>query len=179
VVAGPPETVAPPETEAQGARDYAALLRQHGVQVTAQRIAVLEAVAARPHATAEMVAAAVRADLGAISRQAVYSALTTLVNAGLARRLQPAGSAARYEARAGDNHHHLICRDCGLVVDVDCALGYVPCLTPQQDHGFLVEQAEVSYLGRCPTCRGRESVPPPAALAPHRDPGSPKVFQNL
>jgi Fur family ferric uptake transcriptional regulator len=132
------------------------LLRQQGLQVTVQRIAVLQAISADPHITADTIASRVRAELGAISRQAVYDALTTLVNAGLAQRIQPAGSPAMFEARTGDNHHHLFCRDCGLVVDVDCAVGDARCLTPAQDHGFLVDQAEVAYWGRCPTCRNRE-----------------------
>ena len=129
------------------------LLRLHGVQVTAQRLAVLRAVSDRPHGTADDVAEAVRAEIGAISRQGVYDALGTLVDKGLLRRIQPAGSPARYEHRVGDNHHHLVCRLCGNTVDVDCAAGAAPCLEPVDDHGYEVEEAEVIYWGRCPTCR--------------------------
>lgn len=137
--------------------DPAVLLRQHGLQVTAQRIAVLRAVAARPHGTADDVAEAVRADIGAISRQATYDALGVLVDTGLLRRIEPAGSPARYEHRVGDNHHHLICRTCGDIVDVDCAVGAVPCLEPADAHGFAVDEAEVTYWGHCPTCQTASS----------------------
>ena len=131
------------------------LLRLHGVHVTAQRLAVMAAVSGQPHATADEVATAVRAEIGAISRQAVYDALGLLAEKGLVRRIQPAGSPARYEDRAGDNHHHLICRTCGRMVDVDCAVGAAPCLTPADDAGYEVDEAEVIYWGRCPQCRGR------------------------
>lgn len=129
------------------------LFRRHGVQVTAQRLAVMRAVSARPHATADDLAEEVRGLIGAISRQAVYDALAILTDKHLVRRLQPAGSAARYEARVGDNHHHLICRGCGLMFDVDCAVGAAPCLAAQDDHGFEIDEAEVLYWGRCPSCR--------------------------
>ena len=129
------------------------LLRQHGLQVTAQRLAVLRAVLGRPHSTADDVAEAVRAGIGAISRQAVYDALGVLVEKGLLRRIQPAGSSARYEHRVGDNHHHLVCRICGGVVDVDCAVGVTPCLTAAEDFGYEIDEAEVIYWGRCPACR--------------------------
>lgn len=128
-------------------------LRQCGVQVTAQRLAVMQAVAAHPHATADEVAEAVRQMIGAISRQAVYDALGLLSEKQLIRRIQPAGSAARYEGRVGDNHHHLICRSCGVMLDVDCAVGDMPCLSASHDHGFVIEEAEVIYWGHCPTCR--------------------------
>ena len=128
-------------------------LRQHGVQVTAQRLAIMRAVAARPHSTADVLADDVRSVLGSISRQAVYDTLAVLVDKQLIRRIQPAGSAARYEDRVGDNHHHLICRGCGLMFDVDCAVGDVPCLIADDDHGFEIDEAEVVYWGRCPTCR--------------------------
>ncbi len=131
----------------------AALLRENGVQVTAQRLAVMRAVAARPHGTADELAEVVRAEIGAISRQAVYDALGVLADKRLIRRIQPAGSPARYEDRVGDNHHHLICRDCGRTVDVDCAVGSVPCLTAADDSGFQIDEAEVVYWGRCPECR--------------------------
>ncbi len=130
----------------------AGILREHGVQVTAQRLAVLEAVAARPHATADVVADAARGVIGAISKQAVYDALAALVEAGIVRRIEPAGSAARYETRVGDNHHHLVCRGCGGVVDVDCAVGAAPCLTAADAAGYTVDEAEVTFWGTCPDC---------------------------
>lgn len=132
--------------------DDAALLRRHGLHVTAQRLAVLRAVSALPHGTADDIERMVRSELGAVSRQAIYDALGTLTDRGLVRRIQPAGSPARYERRVGDNHHHLICRACGRTVDVDCAVGEVPCLTPEDNAGFLVDEAEVIYWGTCPDC---------------------------
>ena len=135
-------------------RDLEARLRRHGLHVTAQRLAVLEAVSAHPHATADDLADRVRERIGSISRQAVYDALGVLAEKNLVRRIQPSGSPARYEARVGDNHHHLICRGCGRVVDVDCAVGERPCLTASDNHGFEIDEAEVIYWGRCPTCRG-------------------------
>jgi Fur family ferric uptake transcriptional regulator len=130
------------------------LLRRRGLQVTAQRLAVLRAVSRHPHGTADEVEGAARAEIGAISRQAVYDALGALTDAGILRRIQPAGSAARYEDRVGDNHHHLICRSCGRMVDVDCAVGDTPCLTAADDAGYEVDEAEVVYWGRCPACLG-------------------------
>lgn len=129
------------------------LLRQHGLHVTAQRLAVLRAVSGQPHITADGVAEMANTEIGAISRQAVYDALGVLVDKGLIRRIQPMGSAARYEARVGDNHHHLICRVCGRVVDVDCAVGSAPCLEPAEDMDYEIDEAEVVYWGRCPECR--------------------------
>lgn len=129
------------------------LLRRHGLQVTAQRLAVLRAVSAHPHVTADGVADAAKGEIGAISRQAVYDALGALVEKGLVRRIAPSGSPARYETRVGDNHHHLICRVCGRVVDVDCAVGSAPCLTAAEDMGYEIDEAEVVYWGRCPECR--------------------------
>jgi Fur family ferric uptake transcriptional regulator len=120
--------------------------------VTPQRLAVLTAVAQRPHATAAEVDAAVRTAIGTVSVQAVYDALQTLGDARLIRRIQPAGSPARYEARVGDNHHHLVCRECGEMVDVDCAVGVAPCLTASHDLGYEIDEAEVIYWGRCPDC---------------------------
>lgn len=137
--------------------DPADLLRSHGLQVTAQRLAVLRAVSDHPHATADAVADTARGDIGAISRQSVYDALNALVESGIVRRIQPAGSSARFETRVGDNHHHLICRDCGDVVDIDCAVGYTPCLTAADNHGFEIDEAEVSYWGRCPDCAGHHA----------------------
>ena len=130
-----------------------ALLRRHGLHVTPQRLAVLRAVSDQPHSTADEVGSAVRARIGAISRQAVYDALDALTGRGLLRRIQPAGSSARYEDRVGDNHHHLICRNCGQMVDVDCAVGAKPCLTAADDAGYDIDEAEVIYWGRCPNCR--------------------------
>ncbi len=129
------------------------LLRRHGLQITAQRLAVLRAVCGQPHCTADVVAEIVRAEIGAISRQAVYDSLSALVDKGLVRRIQPSGSSARYECRVGDNHHHLVCRNCGQVVDIDCAVGYTPCLTAAEDFGYEIEEAEVIYWGICPGCR--------------------------
>ncbi len=131
------------------------LLHRHGLQVTAQRVAVLAAVSRQPHGTADDIAQLVRAEIGVISRQAVYDALAVLADKGLVRRIQPAGSPARYEDRTGDNHHHLICRVCGRMVDVDCAVGAAPCLTPSDDAGYEVDEAEVVYWGHCPSCLDR------------------------
>jgi len=132
--------------------DPARTLREHGVQVTAQRLAVLRAVSGRPHSTAEAVAQCVRGEIGAISRQAVYDALAILAEKGIIRRIHPAGSAVLYEDRVGDNHHHLICRSCGRTVDVDCAVGDTPCLNPADASGYAVDEAEVIYWGTCPQC---------------------------
>ena len=137
---------------AAGSVDAKALLRAHELHVTAQRLAVLRAVSDRPHSTADDVDKVVRADIGSVSRQAVYDAVGVLADKGLLRRIQPAGSAARYEDRVGDNHHHLICRACGRMVDVDCAVGYTPCLTAADDAGYEIDEAEVIYWGRCPEC---------------------------
>jgi Fur family ferric uptake transcriptional regulator len=128
------------------------LLRGHGVQVTAQRLAVLRAVSEQPHSTAGEIAVAVRSELGSVSQQAVYDALATLTDKSIIRRIQPAGSSARYEDRVDDNHHHLICRICGRTVDVDCAVGETPCLTAAEDSGYEIDEAEVIYWGRCPEC---------------------------
>jgi Fe2+ or Zn2+ uptake regulation protein len=139
--------------------DTGALLRQHGLQVTAQRLAVVRAVSDGPHSTADDIYTVVRAEIGAISRQAVYDALAVLAERGLVRRIQPSGSPARYEDRVGDNHHHLICRACGRMVDVDCAVGETPCLTAADDSGYEVDEAEVMYWGRCPECVAATSHP--------------------
>ena len=152
--------------------DQAALLRQNGLQITAQRLAVLTAVARRPHGTAADVAEAVREEIGVISRQAVYDALGVLADKGLVRRIQPARSPARYEDRVGDNHHHLICRTCGQMVDVDCAVGAAPCLTPAEDAGYEIEEAAVIYWGRCPECLGRNPARPGAGHETVRQPGA-------
>jgi Fur family transcriptional regulator, stress-responsive regulator len=131
----------------------AELLRQHGVQITAQRLAVLRAVSAQPHVTADDVVEVVREQIGAISRRAVYDVVAVLSDKGLLRRIQPAGSAARYETRVGDNHHHLICRTCSSLVDVDCAVGETPCLTAADHSGYEIDEAEVIYWGLCPSCQ--------------------------
>jgi Fur family transcriptional regulator, stress-responsive regulator len=149
--------------------DNDALLRRHGLQVTAQRLAVIDAVASHPHSTADDIYTAVFAEIGSISRQAVYNVLTALTDKGVLRRIQPAGSPARYEDRVGDNHHHLICRACGRMVDVDCAVGEVPCLTAADEAGYEIDEAEVMYWGRCPDCLATGTAAPtgaPSAPAP-------------
>ncbi|HEY5265367.1 MAG TPA: Fur family transcriptional regulator [Acidimicrobiales bacterium] len=135
------------------------VLRQHGIQATAQRMAVLRAVSSRPHITANNVAEIAEVEIGAISRQAVYDTLSVLVENGIIRRIQPVGSAARYEDRVDDNHHHLICRVCASVVDVDCAVGAAPCLTAANDLGYEIDEAEVAYWGLCPACQVEGRVP--------------------
>jgi len=137
--------------------DPRALLREQGIQVTAQRLAVLRAVATQPHATADTLIDLARSEIGSISRQSVYDTLAVLVEVGLIRRIQPVGSAARYEDRVGDNHHHVICRECGELADVDCAVGSAPCLTAVDDAGYQIDEAEVAYWGRCPTCQQERS----------------------
>ena len=139
--------------------DPADLLRQRGIQVTAQRLAVLRAVSGQPHITADGVAEVVRSEIGAISLQSVYDALGLLVAEGFIRRIQPSGSPARFEDRVGDNHHHLICRMCGRMVDVDCAVGSAPCLTAIDDMGYEIDEAEVAYWGRCPDCLAQSPAP--------------------
>lgn len=131
----------------------AKLLRDRGLHVTAQRLAVMRAVSDTPHGTADDIEEIVSADIGVISRQAVYNALGALTEKGLIRRIQPARSSARYEDRVDDNHHHLVCRSCGRTVDVDCAVGGRPCLEADDDHGFMIDEAEVIYWGTCPDCR--------------------------
>jgi len=132
--------------------DPAVVLRRHGIPITAQRLAVMRAVSTWPHGTADTIAEAVRSDIGAISRQAVYDALGTLAERGIIRRIQPAGSPALYEDRVGDNHHHVICRICGRTVDVDCAVGEAPCLVAADDSGYQIDEAEVIFWGTCPDC---------------------------
>lgn len=129
------------------------IMRQHGLQVTAQRLATLRAVSSHPHATADELTEDVRAAIGAVSRQAVYDSLAVLVAKHLVRRIQTPGSPARYEDRVGDNHHHLICRGCGAVFDIDCSVGSAPCLTASDAHGFEIDEAEVIYWGHCASCR--------------------------
>ena len=133
-------------------REPAATLREHGLRVTKQRISVMSALASRPHSGADAVIGAVRADVGQVSTQAVYDVLNTLTDRGIVRRIQPAGSSARYELRVGDNHHHLVCRRCGRVTDVACAVGSIPCAVPEDTLGFVVDEAEVTYWGICAPC---------------------------
>lgn len=135
------------------AEDQAELLREHRLNVTAQRLAVLRAVSDHPHVSAVEVAESVRRDIGAISRQSVYDTLAVLARHGIIRAIQPAGSPPRYETRVRDNHHHLVCRICDHLVDVDCAVGDTPCLTPVDDWRFDVDEAEVIYWGVCPNCQ--------------------------
>lgn len=133
--------------------DSVEALRSAELRVTASRVAVLDAVLAHPHAGVETIAALVRDRIGSVSTQAVYDGLDAVTRAGLIRRIEPAGSPARYEARVGDNHHHVVCRACGRIADVDCAVGYTPCLTASDDNGFVIDEAEVTYWGWCPDCR--------------------------
>ena len=133
-------------------RDMETMLRGASLRVTGPRVAVLAAVHDNPHADTDSLIGAVRSDVGDVSHQAVYDVLRVLTAAGLVRRIQPSGSPARYEARVGDNHHHVVCRSCGAIADVDCSVGDVPCLTASDDHGFAIDEAEVVYWGLCPDC---------------------------
>src|SRR5690242_11393201 len=133
--------------------DFERLLRSAALRVTRPRVAVLAAVHDHPHAETDFIIGVVRDDLGEVSHQAVYDVLRALTAAGLVRRIQPMGSVARYEARVGDNHHHVVCRSCGAIADVDCAVGAAPCLTASHDHGYAIDEAEVIYWGQCPACR--------------------------
>jgi Fur family ferric uptake transcriptional regulator len=141
-----------------GPRSVADELRGAGLRVTAARVAILEAVRAGDHLGAEAIAVGARERVGHVSTQAVYEALNALTNAGLVRRIEPAGSPARYEGRTGDNHHHLVCRVCGSVTDVDCVVGEAPCLEPAGDAGYLVDEADVTFWGICPDCRARSGA---------------------
>ena len=132
--------------------DVEQLLRGAALRVTRPRVSVLTAVHEHPHADTESLVGAVRRDLGEVSTQAVYDVLRALTTAGLVRRIEPAGSVARYESRVADNHHHVVCRSCGVVVDVDCAVGGAPCLTASHDLGFSIDEAEVTFWGLCPDC---------------------------
>jgi Fur family transcriptional regulator, stress-responsive regulator len=132
--------------------DFERMLRGAGLRVTRPRVAVLTAVHEFPHADTDSIIASVRAQYGEVSHQAVYDVLRALTTAGLVRRIEPAGSVARYEARVGDNHHHVVCRSCGAIADVDCAVGETPCLTASDDKGFLIDEAEVVYWGLCQKC---------------------------
>jgi Fe2+ or Zn2+ uptake regulation protein len=141
--------------EEPGLRDdrFAQLLRRAGLRVTAPRLAVLRVLEAEAHADTEQVIRRVRSELGTVSHQAVYNVLAAFAEAGIVRRIEPAGSAALYELRVGDNHHHVVCRRCGAVADVDCAVGKRPCLTPSDAHGYLLDEAEVTFFGTCPACQ--------------------------
>ena len=132
--------------------EFERLLRGASLHVTRPRVAVLAAVHAHPHADTHSIIDRVRDDLGQVSQQTVYDGLQALTDAGLVRRIHPAGSVARYESRVGDNHHHVVCRSCGAIADVDCAVGDAPCLTASDDHGFEIDEAEVVYRGMCPVC---------------------------
>jgi len=135
--------------------DFQQLLRGVELRVTRPRVAVLSAVHANPHADTDSIIGVVREDLGEVSHQAVYDVLRVLTDTGLVRRIQPLGSVARYESRVGDNHHHVVCRSCGAIADVDCAVGEAPCLTASDDSGFAIDEAEVIYWGLCSTCSTR------------------------
>jgi Fur family ferric uptake transcriptional regulator len=141
--------------------DYAERLRSVDLRVTRPRVAVLDAVYAHPHADTETIFSAVRDSLPEVSRQAVYDVLAALTTVGLVRRIQPSGSVARYESRVGDNHHHVVCRSCGVIGDVDCAVGDAPCLTPSDDNGsvdgFVLDEAEVIYWGLCSDCAASQT----------------------
>ena len=140
--------------------DFERMLRGASLRVTGPRLAVLRAVHDHPHADTDSIGGVVREDLGVVvSQQAVYDVLRALTAAGLVRRIQPAGSVARYESRVGDNHHHVVCRSCGEVSDVDCAVGEAPCLTASDDRGFSIDEAEVIYWGLCPACSAPPSSP--------------------
>ncbi len=136
------------------------LLRGADLRVTRPRVAVLGAVYAHPHADTDSIIGVVRADLGEVSHQAVYDVLRVLTTARLVRRIEPAGSVARYESRVADNHHHVVCRSCGAIEDVDCAVGDIPCLTASDDHGYSIDEAEVVYWGVCPSCSTADSARP-------------------
>lgn len=137
----------------EGERRMVGLLRGAGLRVTAARLALLDEMEAHPHAGVDTLAAAVELRLGGVSKQAVYDALRALGEAGLVRRIEPAGSPARFELRVGDNHHHVVCRVCGSASDVDCAVGSAPCLEPSDTHGYVLDEAEVTFWGLCPTCQ--------------------------
>lgn len=142
------------------------LLRTHDLRVTRPRIAVLRAVANHPHLDTHSIIDQVREELPDVSHQAIYDVLAALTRAGVLRRIQPRGSVARYEARVGDNHHHVVCRTCGAVADVDCAVGASPCLTAAEDHGYMIEEAEVIYWGRCPECLEKSRTLNPSERTP-------------
>ncbi|MCU6481783.1 Fur family ferric uptake transcriptional regulator [Arthrobacter silviterrae] len=143
------------------AGDPGDMLRAARLRVTRPRLAVLEAVRAHPHADADTIIGVVREGLGTVSKQAVYDVLAALTAARLVHRIEPSGSPARFEARVGDNHHHVVCRSCGEIADVDCAVGEAPCLHASDDHGFMIDEAEVIYWGTCPDCAAKNALPSP------------------
>jgi Fur family ferric uptake transcriptional regulator len=145
--------------------DLVDLMRSAGLRVTASRTAVLLVLSRHPHSDTDKVIRQVRAELGSVSSQAVYNVLAAFVEAGIVRRIEPAGSLPLYELRVRDNHHHVVCRSCGAIGDVDCAVGRRPCLTPSETHGYLLDEAEVTYWGVCPACQ--RGAPPPARSALH------------
>jgi len=142
------------------AAKISAILRSAGLRVTRPRVAVLAALTQAPHSGVDRIAADARAGLGSVSTQAVYDVLRALTDAGLVRRIEPAGSPALFEMRVGDNHHHVVCRRCGVIADVDCAQGSAPCLTASEHHGFAIDEAEVTYWGTCPECAASSSLEP-------------------
>ncbi|MFT4228672.1 MAG: Fur family transcriptional regulator [Microbacterium sp.] len=146
--------------------DAAASIRGAGLRVTESRTAVLEALVRQPHASAEEVFGLVLPRVPGTSRQSVYNALGDFVDAGLVRRIEPAGHPMLFELRRDDNHHHLVCRECGAIEDVDCVVGHAPCLTPSDAHGFVVDTAEVTFWGRCPRCAATAAAPSPAVSLP-------------
>jgi Fur family ferric uptake transcriptional regulator len=151
------------------------LLRGATLRVTRPRVAVLTAVHDHPHADTDQIISAARADLGAVSHQAVYDVLRALTAAGLVRRIAPTGSVARYESRVADNHHHVVCRACGAIADVDCAVGHAPCLTAADDNGFSIDEAEVVYWGLCPDCVSHTAPDQPISLHRNQSRKDPRV----
>jgi Fe2+ or Zn2+ uptake regulation protein len=138
--------------------DFQRMLRGADLRVTRPRLAVLAAVYAHPHADTDSIMGVARAELGEVSHQTIYDVLRALTAVGLVRCIQPAGSVSRYESRVGDNHHHVVCRSCGVIADADCAVGAAPCLTASEDHGFAIDEAEVIYWGQCPDCLTTNSI---------------------
>ncbi len=134
------------------------MVREASLRVTRPRVTVLSAVHSHPHADTDELIGAARAELGEVSHQAVYDVLRALTTAGLVRRIEPAGSVPRYESRVADNHHHVVCRSCGVIADVDCATGHTPCLTASEDHGFVIDEAEVVFWGYCPDCQSNRTT---------------------
>ena len=153
-------------TEGTSRETFVAALRSAGLRTTGPRLATLNALELRPHADTDTLIRHVRAELGTVSAQAVYNVLSALVGAGVARRIEPAGSMALYELRVGDNHHHVVCRGCGVTADVDCAVGRRPCLTPSDAHGFVLDEAEVTFWGLCPACQSRQEAKTPHPARP-------------
>jgi len=150
--------------------DFERMLRSVALRVTRPRVAVLSAVHDHPHADTDSIIGVVHKDLGEVSHQAVYDVLRALTSAGLVRRIQPAGSVARYESRVGDNHHHVVCRSCGAIADVDCAVGYTPCLIAADHSGYEIDEAEVIYWGQCPKCVAATSVASGGATRQQKQP---------